>query len=123
METIVRKTKLEIIDETVAFYSKDPINRRSVNEDHRCMYKGPDGKRCAFSRCCDENKIDGLVEGKAAPKNPDDFLKEEYHGHSPYFWKLIQTLHDDSYNWTATGLSEYGIQKLLEIGDYKQIDI
>ena len=46
-------TYLDVIEETIEYYSKD-VNRRSQEPDGiRCLYNSPDGRQCAFARCAE----------------------------------------------------------------------
>lgn len=109
------KTKIEIINETVEFYST--VSNRSVNENKSCLYFGTNGKKCAFSRCLKpEITSKDISEGVEIEKcivdghKYDDYLKEEYKGHTIHFWNDIQALHDDGNNWNEdSGLSKLGI--------------
>ena len=113
-------TKVEIINETVAFYSAD-TTRRSKNKDGFCVYAGPDGRKCAYSRCWKEGVYNTEYEDKG-PNNadipePDNLLQEKYKGHSAQFWLSIQRLHDNDKNWNPNGLTEEGklsVERLLE---------
>lgn len=100
-------TKIEIIDETVAFYSADPSRRAIKNTT--CMYStgiGPEEKRCAFGRCMTEDAVNqhgdfqGSVHSLAREKAPlDDLLLPQYHGHDGDFWRRLQRLHDYPRYW------------------------
>jgi hypothetical protein len=108
MEPIRRKTTLEIIDETAAFYNLK--NRSFSIALNNCAYNGDNGATCAFGRMCiDSTK---LIEGKKAKHQLDVFgeeiLKEEYRGHDKYFYDGIQKFHDNVENWNYEGLSEIG---------------
>lgn len=105
-----RLTALEIIDETVAFYSAD-VTRRS-KKDGYCVYAGKDGTKCAYSRCWREGVWKAEYEDRN-PKHekmplPDELVEERYKGHSAMFWKKLQRLHDNDYHWDQTGLTEKG---------------
>jgi len=115
-------TKVEIINETVAFYSAD-TTRRSIGVykeyGSACLYAGPDGKKCAYSRCWKEGVYDPTFESETAITlgNPDELVEERYKGHSAQFWSSIQRLHDKEENWITNGLSEEGescVRYLLE---------
>lgn len=116
-------TKLEIINETVEFYSADP-KRRSffIDEEdkQKCLYNGKNGEHCAVGRCL-EDKYHEM--GQDLPKNSfmlrdlfmgndvnslDEMLKEKYRGHERMFWSDLQKLHDNPNNWTKTGISQIG---------------
>jgi hypothetical protein len=119
------KSKIEIIDETVAYYSEDP-NRRAVVMT-TCKYRTPDGRMCAFGRCMTEESLElyGDFQGgvmrlllKCYDRPLSDVillttvintpLKEEYQGHELTFWTNIQRLHDDFDYWNSDGLTEEG---------------
>ena len=55
------RPKLEILEETIAYYSEDP-NRRSISEDgDGCYYLHPEnGNRCAVGRCLTRPLVDNL---------------------------------------------------------------
>lgn len=110
------KSKLEIIDETVAYYSEDTSRRATVGP--RCLYQTLDGRKCAVGRymisppttCC------GTVGGLEREYGPiNDLLKDEYRGHSIYFWRDLQRLHDDSIYWDTNRLSEAGEKEVVRL--------
>jgi hypothetical protein len=114
------KTKIEIIEEAANYYNS---TKRSVNVFGECVYIGLSGKRCAFSRCCNEDsngylesvdkKVDKFTyKGVGSLEDFDSLLKDEYRGHSIEFWESIQMFHDSSCNWDKNGLTEYGNQEL-----------
>jgi hypothetical protein len=129
----MRKTAIEIIDETVAFYSED-VNRRAVVygkdaakargfSDEKieiaepklaaCMYHTNDGRQCAFGRCMvnphkHSNFFGPVRELVGYKDNADHVLKEEYHGHSLEFWGQLQRLHDINDHWNEFGLTKHG---------------
>jgi hypothetical protein len=116
------KTKLEIINETVEYYSED-VNRRalSINKDGSvdgCKYLTNDGKMCAVGRCLTE---EGLEEfGSRASyynRNMSPFFKEDYQIYDDFFWRDLQELHDYNHYWNEEGLTRHGkeqVQYLLE---------
>ena len=109
-------TKTEIIEETAAFYNSDNRSTWTDEEgDTSCKYLGPDGKRCAFSRCCKDSEeameILGKYEGLAADEIGDReaILKDEYSGHNSFFWVDLQEFHDNEANWDVNGLTANGL--------------
>ncbi len=116
------KTKLDIINETMEFYSADVSRRAMAADSYVCMYITSDGRKCAVGRCFDENKISQYtydrIEGYSVNNLPitlDNLLKEEYKGHSSEFWNNLQGLHDHTNNWCETGLSLFGLSELNEL--------
>jgi hypothetical protein len=108
------KTKIEIIEETAAYYN---LGNRSVTKSGRCYYNGPDGKQCAFARMCiDPTQLkEGLFAGNQLHVFGEEILKPEYRGHSLLFYDALQWLHDNQKNWTYDGLSEWGKHKVAEM--------
>jgi hypothetical protein len=121
----------EILVETANFYNADPIGRRSVipneaapEENYRCEYNGANGKHCAFGRLVKTDaESQAIIEaqngsgvryisGNLISKNKDldSILLRQYQGHTVEFWEDIQQLHDRNRYWTATGLSDKGIE-------------
>ncbi len=117
-------TKIEIIEETVEFYSKDPEGRRSLDEFRDCKYNGPKGTHCAVGRCMlskykrlgskfKHNSEDVYVLLDA--DNIDHFLSPKYRGHGITFWQDLQELHDKDSFWDKRGLSAYGKTLVKEL--------
>lgn len=117
-------TKLEIIQETVEYYSVD-VNRRAINHNpefrYGCYYKK--GKAyCAVGRVMLDPQeewggtVDILIDaiGRSIPFN-DKLLKPEYHNHSVNFWVDLQKLHDLPSYWNESGLTEEGLEYVSEL--------
>ncbi len=95
-------TKIEIIEETVAFYTEDPS--RIALENRRCKYLTSDGRKCAFGRCMTDEALEEygefgqivtiLEENLPEGTTLDSLLKPEYQGHDALFWRDLQSLHD-----------------------------
>lgn len=103
-------TEEEIVLETIKYYRTHP---RSLSESTAggCRYIGPNGERCAFSRCCTAKSQ--FVEGDACDRQPEARLQRKYKGHPIDFWLDLQSLHDDALNWHpnphgGSDLSEFG---------------
>lgn len=113
--TLPMKTKLEIIDETVQYYSED-VSRRA-QEFGTCNYMDDAGNRCAVGRCLAEEHIydaadiegpvrDLIIELGVA--DIDEVLSREYQGHDMFFWDDLQHLHDHEGYWKVGGLTAKG---------------
>ncbi len=113
-----RLTKLEIVTETVDFYSADP-KRRSYNIADGCTFNGKDGTHCAVGRCLlpEYHEQGFYLEGNTQTfskfaeshgKEFDEMLQEQYRGHEMAFWKSLQVLHDDYSNWDKSGITFNG---------------
>jgi hypothetical protein len=103
----MKLTKHQIIDETVKYYSNNP---RSIGSDSTCVYNGPNGEKCAFSRCCTDNSE--FKEGSGANTQNKAVLLPQY-AHYPiekneYFWRRLQELHDVERYWDK-GLTPEGM--------------
>jgi len=103
------KTKIEIINDTVEFYSKNP---RSI-ENGFCVYNSTNGRRCAVSRCCYEDSV--FVENwpiKFVPIREQGHVVKflpEYQGHGISFWGEIQKIHDGPDFWNEMEFTASGI--------------
>lgn len=111
-------SKLEILNETIAFYNAD-VNRRSKTEEGYCAFNGKNGTHCAIGRCMipeirkqGEKLIgNGLNFQTVALKNKlttDTILEERYRGHELAFWKKLQGLHDSNVFWDNAGITAEG---------------
>lgn len=127
-------SKIQIIEETVAYYSENPKERRGLNENESCVYSNEEQTRfCAVGRVLInpldlENKVqehsnysDGTIDtiGREYSGNIQEVFKEQYRGHEMSFWRELQILHDDfTYRyWTDDSITEEGllyVKKLKE---------
>ena len=111
------KTKVEIIKETMKFYSKD-VSRRALDDKGGCFYKLGE-KMCAVGRCMNEKAVfnfNGSIINY--PENIENHLKDEYKGHSINFWTDLQSFHDNPDYWDINGITKEGkmyYKVLLEI--------
>jgi hypothetical protein len=110
------KTQDEILKETVEFYWADPSRRAATEQG--CRYQTDDGRMCAVGRCMtpEARRLTfgiacevGLLEGNFDVVNLDEMLEPEYRGHSLYFWRRLQHLHDGKDFWENEEL----LQRLL----------
>ena len=104
---------LRILDETVAYYGKNPDKRRAATETG-CQYRTDDGRRCAVGRLLTDKELDLLVE-KRFNENTGAYyicenMKEEFPSivHASGFYVKLQHLHDESDNWKTRGLGKAG---------------
>lgn len=112
-----RLTKLEIIEETADYYSKNP---RSIKKGN-CVYNGPKGSHCAVGRCLlssvkkkgreldgNDSDINSLTFKQSSITSLDDLLSQKYRGHEIGFWQCLQDFHDMNYNWNGMELTQHG---------------
>lgn len=100
---------LEIINETVAFYTEDP-DRRAVDDGGTCTYFDDNtGKMCAVGRCLvDAEEVadnwgdaEDLLEGYGSYNTSgQSMFKPEYQGLPLKFWRDLQRWHDDDDVWS-----------------------
>jgi hypothetical protein len=108
----MRKTKLEIIDETVKFYSKN--TERRAKKNGLCSYLNEDGNKCAVGRCA---KNPGELSNGPFNEVIEDLTDEEiflprYRGHDKEFWNDLQSLHDSDGYWDYNSLSKCGERRV-----------
>lgn len=134
---MVQKSKVEIINETVEYYS---THSRGLGSKGACVYLSPEGYMCAVGRCLDlSNKEfnDTLIEcGDSSTAIKDlskeldskeidlnNIFKEEYRNHKVAFWQSLQNFHDLEIFWiknkegegsTLTVEGELRLKELLE---------
>lgn len=132
------KSKVEIIEETVKYYS---VNARAKN-DVGCYYFSP-GKpecMCAVGRCLSRrNPVVKNIYEDAKTWNPGDStshvwtgvvvslnekvgglekaLMPAYRGHNSEFWQDLQRLHDSDQFWDLVegGLNEAGKEEVKKM--------
>ena len=119
-------TAIDIIQETVDFYSED-ISRRAYNSDEGGCEYYIDGRSCGVGKCMTRpkefNKRFPLVGDDSTAiedvskkiRSLDSFLKPEYRGHSIKFWKDIQTLHDLEQYWIGYNAERLRNDKVREL--------
>lgn len=117
-----QKSKLQIIEETVKFYTENPSQRATDKHDY-CEYITTDGRRCAVGRyMIDPSKFAGSSGGSVhyianiekrtnenCPVFTQEDLIEEVRGHNWSFWAALQGFHDSPINWKLGELTEEGI--------------
>lgn len=114
------KSKIEILAETVAYYSED-VNRRAYNKIGGCEYVTDDGRMCAFGRCMiDPVNIPLPIPGRSVMNQPsyidiNEWLKPEYQGYDKNFWYQIQALHDIPQFWDTKGLTDKGYWQVIDL--------
>ena len=110
-------TAIKLINETVAYYSKDVTRRGICKISGSCEYLTRDGKMCAVGRCVKEelnSDLSGSFNNLYNENKPlseqerEDLFKDEYKGIPAGLWSNLQSLHDTNRFWNATGLSKDG---------------
>src|SRR5688572_1556530 len=107
--------RLEIIEETVKYYSED-ITRRAITEKGGCDYLTYEGKMCAVGRCMiNPQPFYAGVTILNLESPLETLLKPEYRGHPIEFWAELQRLHDTRHYWYDQGLSNDGLFYLKKL--------
>ena len=114
-------TKLQIIDETVAYYS---IHPRSIEErTGNCKYNDENGNKCAFSRCCTDDTQ--FTEGSSSSEQVFAVLLPQY-AHIPIrneFWIDLQELHDRNNYWDGSILNTRGELRVRELKEIYSLQL
>lgn len=123
MKTIKEK-RTAVLQDTIQYYTQDPIGRRCKNSEE-CCYSPKTVDKEATS--------EGCAVGRLLPTELQEFLDEEYTGHTisynPLFEILpqeiqdlgqlflgrLQYLHDSDEYWDSQGLTEEGKEYLRQI--------
>lgn len=103
-------TKLEILEETLEYYSK---HNRGLSADMNCVYINLKGDMCAVGRCLKNPTIikqGSIVENFNKSEDLDKYLKDVYKGHDLIFWQKLQVFHDFWDNWDNNVLTEKGLE-------------
>lgn len=118
---------LDVLEETINFYSVDPLNRRSVDRTTgKCLY-AYEGKNCAFGRYI--NDVDKFIEENSFYNDStsnsiietfgmDVMKKEVEHLNDKRFWDDLQFLHDTNSYWNEKGLTKEGTEYANKIKEY-----
>lgn len=105
-----RQRMRHIVVETAAYYLVNPRSLETHKDyDPSCMYYGPNGERCAASRCMREDEdVRQCVashEGGRVRDIIDDYgdevFKSEYRGLDGDFWEAVQEIHDCDMYWNG----------------------
>lgn len=116
MKPVKKRTKQEILNFVVWYYSRYP---RAVdyteNGLNMCNYLTKDGKaRCAHSIFIKTEHIPAIMDSDNVSASGvikgmgDSIHRERYQGHSIEFWSRVQQLHDTNHFWDSEGLTKKG---------------
>jgi hypothetical protein len=126
-------TELELLEDTVKYYSEDTRRRAIVKKESgitECWYTTDDGKHCAVGRWLQPNyqntdwidnegcSADDLINGTSAAYDRyeiDELFVEEVRNIPDWFWMDLQQLHDDDVFWDKDGLTEAGVKRVDEL--------
>jgi len=101
------RLQLKLLRETRDYYLK---HNRSVNEVGDCVYNGPNGEKCAFSRICIDPSL--LPEETDIHEILGDFGKEillpKWRSLDKWFLIEIQKFHDNAALWEGQKLTKIG---------------
>lgn len=124
----MKKTRIEIINEVVEFYTADPKSRRSII-NRACLYNGSNGSHCAIGKYlkpelqAQGDKLKGNSEALSDLQDSqnverlDDLLIEEVRGYEKHFWGDLQSFHDSDPNWDLEKncLTEHGKERVKQL--------
>ncbi len=114
----LQKQMLDILNDTVKYYSKDPIGRRA-KQNGACVYVSKSGKKCAVGRQLNQKDL-GYLKRNTRLSSCLDNIWESLHSRKVKslpkdFWERLQRLHDASYNWDKTSISKEGKEMVKNI--------
>lgn len=129
MEKTLAEKQLEILEDTVKYYSED-TNRRCMHVDTETCYYAPEslGKQeisngCAVGRLLSpelRKQIDeyGPISIDTVMRDEDIELPLEVRELTADFLMKLQDLHDKQLHWNKEGLTQEGLDKVQEIKDF-----
>lgn len=88
----------------------------AVNEKGDCMYRAPNGLKCAVGCLIPDDKYDLRMEGRAVGQ----FFKLGFNcleGLNIDMLALAQDVHDSDYSWDGNTLNAKGIEELRYISE------
>mgnify|MGYP005988701137 CR=1 FL=1 len=113
----IKQRMLEVLEETVNYYSGD-TSRRCI-EDGICFYYKK-GKMCAVGRCLvDPQSLEISIGGgdtnivSLLKEEVELEFKDEYKGLPLSFWEDLQCLHDATGNWGTTQYSKGQLESAI----------
>lgn len=133
-EPSLKDRQLKVLQETVDYYSADPLNRRStafVDGETICRYNPPNPKLsdgCAVGRLVDPDlrpRLDGHDGTSQTVGEIFDQLPKDVRSLGRRFLAELQIIHDCDENWDKGGLSDQGrraVDKLktnIRLGAYE----
>jgi hypothetical protein len=117
---------IDLLEETVQYYSEDTSRRGKDDRFFMCVYITDNGQKCAVGRCMIEEYAEEFSnEGDVYEledevrttygEKLDSVMQDEYKGYSTEFWSALQSLHDSEKFWDDEGLTEKGEERVEEI--------
>lgn len=94
------KNEQEVFDH-IWNYFLDPNHDRGVNEMGDCVYRAPDGSKCAFGCLLEDGDYDSLMEGRSASEIVEAFDLDSTCFSPEVSWEFLdemQTAHDSNLN-------------------------
>ena len=113
-------TPLELIEETVAYYSED-TSRRGVNAGGDCEYKTGRGQMCAVGRCLmKKTNTEPFNDNIGVADLFSDYggarlFQVKYRKIEKGLWVDLQIFHDSFLNWNDKGLTDRGSRELVRL--------
>lgn len=108
--------KAEIIEDVAASYTSET---RAIYGANTCLYKAPNGQRCAVGRYLITDQFDDWKGGAGSLEYEfeglDQYLRKDVRGHELAFWTDVQKLHDEPLYWDKQGLSPEGLDYKNEL--------
>ena len=90
------KTLQEIFDTAYLGLAKQGF-QTSINDDETCVYRGPDGMKCAIGHCILDNDYRGDMDNSECPWGYGDFAENGFFkGISGEDFSALQKCHDDA---------------------------
>jgi hypothetical protein len=124
--TELQQKMTEFLEETITYYSENPVERRCVSKNGSCWYspvaaKKSNSQGCAIGRKMSEEQQKKILElGINPPVEflPRELIPESLHIFPSVYLIKIQSLHDVEQYWDYSGLTVQGKVKVRDIKHY-----
>ena len=119
----LQKKQLALLNETVTYYSENPIERRCTANSGGCYYSPekankPNSEGCAVGRLLTPElkaELDFQIGGDTSVEGVWHLLPNEIQVYGMDFLGELQLLHDVSDYWDDKGITKDGLRKVERI--------
>lgn len=126
--TELQQKMIDFLEDTVQYYSVDPIKRRSISDTKGCFYSPKNAHKPSSNGCAIGRHLPEELQGKydSVSSCSISYIYTVYYNELPVnlkelpceFLRDVQHLHDAGINWNGMGLSLTGEKNVQKIKNY-----